>query len=296
MTRSPKPPGRRPPKSRLATWRLPPAVFAAAAVGLILFYGTALAQTGGAAATAPATAPAAVGAALEGAAGNPAPKQTLWELFQAGGPAMWALLACSVIALAIIIERLVSLRRSYTVPAGFMPGLLGVYRDPVEDRQQALAHARASDSAIARIVTAGLNRLPRGPVAAEKAMEDAGANEALKLRRNVRMLYAIGSVSTLLGLIGTISGMIKAFQVASGGGMGKAELLAKGIYEAMVCTFGGLAVAIVCTAFYYWFLGRIERLVGDMNDALADFGDRIAAAPTPRQSASGLEDVEMTVR
>jgi len=106
------------------------------------------------------------------------------------------------------------------------------------------------------------------------------------------MLYALGSIATLLGLIGTISGMIKAFQVASGGGMGKAELLAKGIYEAMVCTFGGLAVAIVCTFAYYYFLGRIERLVGDMNEALGEIGDRISSAPTPRSSPSGLEDVE----
>ena len=269
-------------------WHVPPAAFAAAALILIVFYGSSLAQQAGAPATAPAAADALATAAAE--------KQTLWELFKAGGPVMYALLLSSVLAIAIIIERLVSLRSGPVVPAGFMPGLLGVYRDPVEDRQQALSYAKSNGSAIARVVTAGLNRLPRGPDAAEKAMEDAGANEALKLRRNIRMLYAIGSVATLLGLIGTISGMIKAFQIASGGGMGKAELLAKGIYEAMVCTFGGLAVAIVCTAFYYWFLARVEKLVSEMNDALGDFSDRIAAAPTPRQSASGLEDVEMTVR
>ena len=263
---------------------LPLGLFGVAALLLVVYCGAALAQQGGAPATAPSAADALATSAAQ--------KQTLWELFQAGGLAMWALLVCSVLAIAIIIERLVTLRHSTVVPAGFMPGLLGVYRDPVEDRQQGLTYARSHDSAIARVVIAGLNRLPRGPVQAEKAMEDAGANEALKLRRNVRMLYALGSVATLLGLIGTISGMIKAFQIASGGGMGKAELLAKGIYEAMVCTFGGLAVAIVCTAFYYWFLGRIEKLVADMNDSLAEFGDRIAAAPTPRQSQSGLEDVE----
>jgi len=266
-------------------WRIPPALFAAAALVVITFYGAALAEQGGGAVT---TAPAAA----EALPVNPAQKQTLWELFVAGGPVMYALLFSSVIAIAIVIERLVSLRRGAVVPSGFMPGLLGTFRDPVEDRQQAIQYCKSHDSAISRVVAAGLNRLPRGPAAAEKVMEDAGANEALKLRRNIRMLYAIGSVATLLGLIGTISGMIKAFQVASGGGMGKAELLAKGIYEAMVCTFGGLAVAIVCTAFYYFFLSRIERLVSDMNDGLAELGDRVAAAPTPKQSASGLEDIE----
>lgn len=254
-----------------------------AALGLVVYYGAAVAQESGGTTTAPSAAAIAPAAAE---------KPTLWELFLAGGPAMWALLACSVLAIAIIIERMVSLRRAQFLPADFVPGLLGVFRDPVEDRPPAIQYCKSHDSAIARVVVAGLNRLPHGPAPAEKAMEDVGANEALKLRRNLRMLYAIGSVATLLGLIGTISGMIKAFQVASGGGMGKAELLAKGIYEAMVCTFGGLAVAIVCTAFYYYFLGRIERLVGDMNDALGEVGDRIAAAPTPRQSQSGLEDVE----
>jgi biopolymer transport protein ExbB len=262
---------------------IPPGFLGAAALLAIIYCGTAFARQAGVPATSPASSETVPSAA---------DKQTLWELFQAGGLFMWALLFCSILAIAIIIERAVSLRRSAVVPAGFMPGLLGVLRDPVEDRQQAIQHARGSDSAIARVVTAGLNRLPRGPLAAEKSMEDAGANEALKLRRNIRMLYALGSVATLLGLIGTISGMIKAFQVASGGGMGKAELLAKGIYEAMVCTFGGLAVAIVCTGFYYFFLGRIERLVGDMNDALADFGDRIASAPTPRSTGSGLDEME----
>ena len=268
---------------RLNRWALPPGLFGAAALVAVVYCGGTLAQQAGV----PATAPS-----VDAAANTIPQKQTLWQLFLAGGPVMFALLFSSVIAIAIVIERLVSLRRSLVIPAGFTPGLLGVFKDPVEDRQQALTWCKSHDSAIARVVTAGLNRLPRGPAAAEKAMEDAGANEALRLRRNIRMLYAIGSVATLLGLIGTIAGMIKAFQVAAGGGMGKAELLAKGIYEAMVCTFGGLAVAIVCTAFYYWFLGRIERLVGDMNESLGEVGDRIAAAPTPRSSPSGLEDVE----
>lgn len=255
-------------------------LLALAAVGLVVYCGAAAAaqQIGD-----PTTAPSA---SAIGPAAVAAP--TLWELFLAGGPAMWALLASSVLAIAIIIERMVSLRRAYFLPADFAPGLVGVFRDPLEDRAAAIQYCKSRDSAIARVVAAGLNRLPHGPSAAEKGMEDVGANEALKLRRNLRMLYAIGSVATLLGLIGTISGMIKAFQVASAGGMGKAELLAKGIYEAMVCTFGGLAVAIVCTAFYYYFLSRIERMIGDMNDALAEIGDRIAAAPQPRQSQSGF--------
>ena len=262
--------------------RVPPALVGAVALGIVCC--VAIAQQPGAPATGPTTAESL-------AAQSQIQERTLFELFKAGGSFMYALLACSVLSVAIIIERFISLRRGQVIPAGFMAGLRGVLRDPRDDRQAALEYCRAHDSAMARIVAAGVKRLPHGPAATEKAAEDAGANEALKLRRNIRMLYALGSIATLLGLIGTISGMIKAFQVAAGGGLGKAELLAKGIYEAMVNTFGGLAVAIVCTAFYYYFLGRIERLVSDMNDAFAEFGERyVAASSVPARSRSVTDD------
>ena len=285
---NPTRPGRR--------FTVPPALFAALPDALICC--VALAQQTVAPGNAPSTAPSTQEAL---AAQTQIQERTLFELFRAGGPFMYALLACSILAVAIIIERFISLRRAYVIPNGFMPGLRGVFRDPREDRQAALEYCRTSDSAIARIVAGGIKRLPVGPAAAEKAAEDVGANEALKLRRNIRMLYALGSIATLLGLIGTISGMIKAFQVAAGGGLGKAELLAKGIYEAMVNTFGGLAVAIVCTAFYYFFVGRIERLIGDLNEAFAEFGERyVTPAPQPHRARAAVsegadEDVDAVV-
>src|SRR6185436_8515009 len=102
-----------------------------------------------------------------------------------------------------------------------------------------------------------------------------------KLRTNMRMLYSIGSVATLLGLIGTIAGMIKAFMVTAkaGNADNKVELLSTGIYEAMVCTFGGLAVAILVTIFYYWFVGRIEKLIGEISDELTRFSDEYHLIP-----------------
>ena len=264
-------------------FRVPPALFAGLALAVVCC--VALGQQ-----NFPATAPTTQEAL---AAQTQIQERTLFELFKAGGMFMYALLACSVFAVAITIERFVSLRRTTVIPAGFMTGLRGVFRDVQEDRAAAIEYCRSHDSAIARVIAAGIRRLPQGAASAEKAAEDVGANEALKLRRNVRMLYAIGSIATLLGLIGTISGMIKAFQVASGGGLGKAELLAKGIYEAMVCTFGGLAVAIVCTAFYYYFLGRIERLIADLNDAFAEFGDRyVAAVKTPALRLESDDEME----
>src|SRR5436305_8194992 len=89
----------------------------------------------------------------------------------------------------------------------------------------------------------------------------------------MRLLYSLGNVATLLGLIGTIAGMIRAFQVASVMGPGHADKLSEGIYEAMVNTFAGLAIAIVVTLFYYLFIGKIEKLLSEMNDLLVSFSD-----------------------
>lgn len=200
------------------------------------------------------------------------PKLSPIQLFIAGGFFMYPLAATSIVSVALIIERFAALRKGRVIPPGFLEGLKSVYQDPREDREQALRYCEKHDSPIARMIAAGVRRLPRGYAAAEKAIEDAGGNETLKLRQNMRFLYSLGSVATLLGLIGTISGMIKAFQVASVAGPGHADMLSKGIYEAMVNTFAGLAIAIVVTIFYYWFVGKIEKLVADMNDTVNQFG------------------------
>ena len=218
----------------------------------------------------------------------PLPRLSPIDLFWKAGFFIWPLALCSIVSVAIIIERFVALRKGRVIPPEFLPGLKKLYRDPREDREQALRYCDEHDSPLARMIAAGLRRIPRGYAAAEKAIEDAGGNETLKLRQNMRFLYSLGSVATLLGLIGTIAGMIKAFQVASVMGPGHADKLSEGIYEAMVNTFAGLAVAIVVTIFYYLFIGRIEKLVADMNDAVNDFGREAGfdASPTDEAAAT----------
>jgi len=214
------------------------------------------------------------------------PKLSPLDLFWKAGFFIWPLAACSVLSVALIIERFIALRRSSVIPAGFLPGLKAIYQDPIEDRDRALQYCQEHNSPVARTIAAGLRRLPRGYDAAEKAIEDAGGNETLKLRQNMRFLYSLGSVATLLGLIGTIAGMIKAFQVASVMGPGHADKLSEGIYEAMVNTFAGLAVAIVVTIFYYFFIGRIEKLVADINDTVNDFGREAGFDLNPQKEAA----------
>jgi biopolymer transport protein ExbB len=265
-------------------FRLPPAIFGA--VALLLIGIAAIAQVR-AAATEPATAPTTSPAsqpATQPATTDP----SVWDLFEKGGPVMKVLAAFSVLALAIIFERLFALRRAQVIPPRFLFNLRRIYRNPAADAEQALAYCRMSDSPMARMVAAFIKRLPRGYEAAEKALEDAGGNEALRLRANLRIFYAIGSVATLLGLLGTIAGMIKAFMVTAkaGNAENKVELLSTGIYEAMVCTFGGLAVAIVVTVFYYYFIGRIEKLVTQINDELTQLADEYGLMPESRDELS----------
>ena len=264
-------------RPRRARLRLAPAV-----VGMVVVMAATLAALGQArdaaglpAGTQPVAQAATPPAADPATSPAPAARPSVWELHEKARPVIYALDACSVLALAIIFERLFSLRRSRIIPRGFLAGLRAVYRDPFTDRERAVEYCRANDSPMARMVAAFLRRLPRGFAAAEKALEDAGGNEALRLRANLRVFYAIGSVATLLGLLGTIAGMIRAFMATAEAGeaANKVQLLSTGIYEAMVCTFGGLAVAILVTTFYYYFVGRIEKLVTEINDELTAFAD-----------------------
>ncbi len=191
---------------------------------------------------------------------------------------------CSLMGLAVIIERFVALRRGAIIRPGFMAGLKGVLRHTVTDRAAGLEYCHQQDSPIARVAAAGIRKLHKDEESVEQAIEDAGANEVSKLRRNLRMLYGIAAVAPMLGLLGTVWGMIEAFQVAAEVGLGQAQAMAAGIYKALVTTFAGLCVAIPILIFYYYFQGKIERIVSHMNDASMEFldhyiGEEAVAAP-----------------
>ena len=199
------------------------------------------------------------------------PEMTFLELLGKGRWFMLPIGLCSLLGLAVIFERLYALRKSVIIPPGFLAGLKGIFRQGEDDRQAALEYCRSNRSPAARVLAVGIRKLPNGEEAVEQGIEDAGANEVFKLRKNLRFLYGIASIAPMLGLLGTVWGMIEAFQVASTMGLGKADKLATGIYEALVTTFAGLTVAIPVLIFYFYFLGKIESIVGEMNDVCEDF-------------------------
>ena len=214
------------------------------------------------------------------------PRMSMLELLLKGGYFMIPIGLCSLLGLAIIIERLICLRRNVIIPPRFMDGLRAAFRDWRNDRAAGLSYCGANDCPIGRVVAAGIRKMRRGEEAVEEAIEDAGGNEVSRLRRNLRVLYGVAAVAPMLGLLGTVWGMIQAFQVASKAGLGRAENLATGIYEALVTTFGGLIVAIPVLIFYYYFLGKIDRMLHEMNDASMEFVDHYLGeqAPVPAEA------------
>jgi biopolymer transport protein ExbB len=199
--------------------------------------------------------------------------QSIWDFLVKGGWMMVPIGVCSLLALAVVAERIVSLRRGRVIPPSFLGGLKKVFGDHPDDKARALAYCAKSDSSVAAVFAAGIKRLGAPLEIVEKHIQEAGEREVLKLRRYLRALSVIAAITPLMGLLGTIIGMIKAFQTVamSGEALGKAELLAGGIYEAMITTAAGLCVAIPVLICYHWISAKIEKLVMEMDMMTVDF-------------------------
>jgi biopolymer transport protein ExbB len=212
-------------------------------------------------------------AAADRAASLPASVQveSVWDFVVKGGVMMIPIGLCSLIALTVVAERLVSLRRRRIIPPRFVPEL----REQMQlgGGARAMAYCRENDSPIANVFLAGLKRIG-GPIEViERHIDEAGRREVRKLRKRLRVLSVIAAVSPLLGLLGTIFGMIRAFQTVamSAEALGKTEMLATGIYEAMITTAAGLIVAIPALVFYHYLSARVQTLVMDVDQETVEF-------------------------
>lgn len=181
------------------------------------------------------------------------------ELFQAGGLLMWPLLLCSVLSMAITIERFWSLRSRRIAPDNLVALVWQWERSGHLDgsRLQTLR----DNSPLGRILAAGLtNRNFRREVMKEH-MQDVGRHVSHDLRRFLNTLGTIAQVTPLLGLLGTVIGMIKVFAVITVQGVGNPGDLAEGISEALITTAAGLSVGIPTQMFYRYFCGKVQTLV-----------------------------------
>ena len=184
------------------------------------------------------------------------------DLIKAGGWLMAPLLACSLAATIIIFERLLALRRARVLPEQLVAILRRWSERRAVDRED--LDALALDSPLGRIVAAGLDYRGHGREILRERVEDTGRHVVHELERFLNALGTIASISPLLGLLGTVAGMIKIFQIVSVQGNSNFSLLSVGIAEALVTTAAGLTVAIPSVLFYRYFHARVDELVVDM--------------------------------
>jgi len=237
------------------------------------------------------TAQAADGAAA--AADKAVRIDSVFDFVMKGGIMMIPIGLCSLVTLTVVIERLLTLKRRKIIPSGFLPGLQKHFDDG-SDRDAALAYCQNDGSSVARVFEAGIRRLG-GPIdVVERNIQEAGQREVLGLRKHLRVLSVVAAVSPLLGLLGTIFGMITAFQTVAvaAEALGRTELLAKGIYEAMITTAAGLIVAIPALVCYHWLSAKVQGLVMEIDAMSYDFVEDLANDDNQPTVAARLQPQE----
>lgn len=201
---------------------------------------------------------------------------SLLDMLLDGGPLMIPIALCSVIALAYIVERWVRLSSAALGNSRLARRLT---QQVMETGAEAgLDICREGRKPLLRILGAGLGRSDGSHAESEQAAEDAGRRELARLSSGLRPLMVVATIAPLLGLLGTVWGMIEAFgNIASEDGLGSPELLAGGISQALVTTAAGLAVAIPTQAFYYYFRARIDRFARLAEDTQLQLGEILFA-------------------
>ncbi len=211
--------------------------------------------------------------------------ETFFEIVFSGGlvgiTIMVLIILCSIAALALSIEQLLTLRASVLMPEGL--------RERVQQQlaagnlKGAFQACDAQPSFLAFLLRTSMAEAESGWTAVEKALEDATAEQTAQLMRRVEYLAVIGNIAPMLGLLGTVVGLLFAFhEVASTQGVARAADLADGIYHALVSTVGGLIVAIPSMAMYAVFRNRVDQLAAE-----AAYAALHALAPVKRLLAAG---------
>jgi biopolymer transport protein ExbB len=197
----------------------------------------------------------------------------MWEIVLAGGPFMWPIIICSVIAGAIVLERLWTLQQRRVVPADLTRRIWAlVEAGQVTDKVVA---ALQSNSPLGRLLAAGLANRHRPRSVMMERLEDEGRHVAHDLDRFLNTLGTIAGVAPLMGLLGTVMGIIKAFNAIYAGGLGDPRLLSGGISEALITTAAGLCVAIPSYIAYRYLRGRVDGFVVQMERDVVRFADAL---------------------
>ena len=236
-----------------------------------------------------ATPPSAAPPADDTAPAGVIPTGNLLATIRDGGILMVPLLGCSFLLAAFGFERLVSLRWSRVVPKPFVSRFIEQIQAGTLSRGEALDACEENGSPVARVFAAAVRRWGRPAVEIEQAALDACEREVNHLRRYRRVFNGIATVGPLLGLLGTVFGLIRSFNdVASSGAMGRPDLLARGFGEALITTAMGLLVAIPAMVLHWVFTSRVDRLAMRFDETCQQVIDEIsleATAEPPRRKS-----------
>lgn len=195
------------------------------------------------------------------------------QLFIAGGNFMWFLLIAAIVGLAIILERGFTLARARTNTRRLIGSVITTLRaEGVTEAAQVCERTRGP---IAAILHSGLLRADRGAEAVEKAIETSGTIEMAFLERGLVALSSVANVAPLLGFLGTVSGMISAFEAIANADNVNAKLVASGISEALITTATGLVVAIPASLGHSAFLSIIDRFIIEMEETSAELVEEL---------------------
>lgn len=195
-------------------------------------------------------------------------RDVLVLLFQ-GGWIMYPIGLCSIVGLAIILERMVALRRDRVLD----PGMVRVVESfrPGQDPQQALLACQRAPGAFARVIEEVLKLRHLDHAQSIESMHAVGRTQVARLERGLTTLEIVAATSPLLGLLGTVLGMVTVFDAVTAQGLGNPQVLSEGISKALVTTVAGLCVAIPALAFHSHFTKRVDDLAVEMQDRATSF-------------------------
>ena len=200
------------------------------------------------------------------------------RVVQRGGPMFLPIAICSIVLFIFVFERAICLRRGRVIPRPFVKRFVTQLQDDELKPHEALQLCRDNQSPVAEVFAAAVKKWGRPSVEVEQAVLDTGERVANRLRKYLRLFHGISTISPLLGLLGTVLGMISSFNaIANSDAMGRPDLLAAGISQALLTTAGGLTVAIPAIAAHLFFISRVDRLVMEIDVLGEDVVNAIAA-------------------
>jgi biopolymer transport protein ExbB len=207
---------------------------------------------------------------------------TLWQLIKTGGITMIPLGILSFAMVTFIVQNFFSLREKTLLHTEMLPELLEMMLN--KKVRDALIYCRKHPSMFTNTFAAGLERCMKGDVEFDKvheSVEEASVEQMTQLMKPIDYLSIIGATSPMLGLLGTVMGMIKAFQTMGSQGMGKPEVLAGNIGEALITTATGLIIAIPAMAFFFYFKKRFDKTLATLGRNLSYLFDALETGEKP---------------